>query len=74
MSKEKGAWGMREQLRKAIRESGQTLNQIGRSSGVGADRLSRFLRGQRDLTLTGAEKICDALGLQLSAKNRKRRG
>jgi transcriptional regulator with XRE-family HTH domain len=60
---------LREQLRKAIRESGQTLGQISRKCGVGPDRLSRFLRGERDLTLTGAEKICEALGLQLATKS-----
>jgi transcriptional regulator with XRE-family HTH domain len=60
---------LREQLREAIRESGQTLGQISRNCGVGPDRLSRFLRGERDLTLTGAEKICDALGLQLATRS-----
>jgi len=33
---------------------------------VGRDRLSRFLRGQRDLTLEAAEKIARALGLCLA--------
>jgi hypothetical protein len=34
--------------------------------GVGRDRLSRFLRGERDLTLSAAEQICRALGLRLA--------
>jgi hypothetical protein len=41
------------------------LNQLEKASGVGADRLSQFLRGERNLTLTAAEKICSVLGLHL---------
>jgi len=58
--------GLVEQLRNAIRASGESLNQLGERCGVGRDRLSRFLRGQRDLTLEAAEKIAEALGLQLT--------
>jgi transcriptional regulator with XRE-family HTH domain len=55
-----------EQLRQAIRGSGQTLNQLSQRCGVGRDRLSRFLRGERDLTLEAAEKVCRVLRLELS--------
>jgi transcriptional regulator with XRE-family HTH domain len=55
-----------DQLREAIRESGESLNHLGQRSGVGRDRLSRFLRGERGLTLDAAEKLCRALGLRLA--------
>jgi transcriptional regulator with XRE-family HTH domain len=55
-----------DQLRTAIRESGQTLTALAGASGVGKDRLSRFMRGQRDLTLAAAEKLCRALHLHLA--------
>jgi transcriptional regulator with XRE-family HTH domain len=58
--------GLVEQLREAIRASGESLNHLGKRTGVGPDRLSRFLRGERDLTLTAAEKLCFALGLRLA--------
>jgi transcriptional regulator with XRE-family HTH domain len=58
--------GLVEQLRQAIRNSGESLNHLGQRSGVSRDRLSRFLRGERDLTLTAAEKLCFALGLRLA--------
>jgi hypothetical protein len=46
--------------------SGLSLNQLGKDAGVGADRLSRFLRDDRTLTLPAAEKICRVLGLELA--------
>jgi transcriptional regulator with XRE-family HTH domain len=55
-----------EQLRAANRQSGLRLRRLGEASGVGADRLSRFLRGQRGLTLEAAEKICHCLRLKLT--------
>lgn len=73
MAKRKSSGGMPsaeglvvvEQLREAIRCSGESLNQLGARSGLDSARLSRFMRGTRDLTLTAAAKLCDALGLQL---------
>jgi transcriptional regulator with XRE-family HTH domain len=55
-----------EQLRDAIRDSGRSLNQLSAVCGIGRDRLSRFPRGERDLTLSAAEKMCNALRLQLA--------
>jgi transcriptional regulator with XRE-family HTH domain len=54
-------------LREAIRASGMSLNQLGRLSHVDPGRLSRFLRGERDLTLEGVCRICEALGLDLTS-------
>src|SRR3954463_8693093 len=53
-------------LREAIRESGQCLKQLGQASGIEADRLSRFMRAERDLTLKAAEKVCAAGGFRLA--------
>jgi len=54
-----------EQLRDAIRESGQTLTQLAKLAGLDSGRLSRFMRGERDLTFGGASKLCSALRLVL---------
>ena len=54
-----------EQLRAAIRDSGLTLVEIARRSTVDQPRLSRFVRGQRSLTLESASLVCRALGLRL---------
>jgi transcriptional regulator with XRE-family HTH domain len=58
---------MSDRLRTAIRGSGISLNDLGRKTGVDSGRLSRFMRGQRDLTLGAAEQLCKVLGLQLVA-------
>lgn len=82
MEPKKGAPGLVQQLREAIQGSGQSLYQLSKASGIGRDRLSRFMRGERDLTLEAAEKICNALQLRLTgteqpeppARARRKRG
>lgn len=54
-------------LRKAVQESGRSLNQLGKLAGVDHTRLSRFVRGERDLTLNAAGRLCEVLGLRLTA-------
>jgi transcriptional regulator with XRE-family HTH domain len=61
-----------EQLRAAIRASGQSLNQLSKVCGVGRDRLSRFVRGERSIGLGAADKICRTLGLALAAQGKAR--
>lgn len=65
MSKQKGP-GLKEQMREAIRQSGQSLNRLSSFCGIGRDRLSRFVRGERGIGLDAAEKLCAALGLRLT--------
>jgi transcriptional regulator with XRE-family HTH domain len=61
--------GVVDQLKEAIRRSGMSLNELGRLCGVGSDRLSRFMTGKRDLTLSAVERICEALGLRLAPRS-----
>jgi transcriptional regulator with XRE-family HTH domain len=55
---------IQEQLRGAIKTSGQSLNQLGQAAGVDSGRLSRFMRGERDLTLEPVGRMCQILGLE----------
>jgi transcriptional regulator with XRE-family HTH domain len=55
------------QLRQAITDSGLSLNEMERRSKVNHAVLSRFMRGQRTLTLPIASRLCGALGLRLAA-------
>jgi transcriptional regulator with XRE-family HTH domain len=48
-----------------VRQSGLSLKELGERTGVDHGRLSRFLRGQRTLTLPAAARVCAVLGLQL---------
>ncbi len=66
MARKKEEPGLIEQIQTAIRRSGLSLNQIGRESGVAVPQLSRFMRGERTLTLPAAEKLCRALRLGLA--------
>jgi transcriptional regulator with XRE-family HTH domain len=59
--------GVTDQLKEAIRRSGESLNHLGRRAGVDDGSLSRFIRGERDLTLATADRLCKALGLKLVA-------
>jgi DNA-binding phage protein len=53
------------QLREAIRASGRSLRDLESTTGINRSQISRFLRGERDLTLTTAEQLIKALGLKL---------
>lgn len=56
-----------EQLKEAIEESNMSLGEISRKSGVGTDRLSRFVRGERGMNADAIEKVFHALGLKVVA-------
>jgi transcriptional regulator with XRE-family HTH domain len=73
MAKKKGVPGLVEQLKQAIRDSGKTLMQLSQESGVDTGRLSRFLRGKRNINILAVEKICDALGLGLAPRRAPKR-
>jgi transcriptional regulator with XRE-family HTH domain len=60
--------GLIQSLRKAIVDSGRSLNQIGKAAKVAPSQLSRFMRDERRLSLEAAEKICRALSLELTPK------
>jgi transcriptional regulator with XRE-family HTH domain len=53
------------QLRDTIRASDLSLQELGRRTGVSQGQLSRFLRGERTLTLPAAAKVCEFFGLTL---------
>lgn len=54
-----------EALRAAIRASGRGVNELGDAAGVGGGIVSRFVRGERSVTLRVADRIAAELGLVL---------
>jgi transcriptional regulator with XRE-family HTH domain len=56
-----------DRLKEAVRGCGLSLNELGKRAGLDHARLSRFVRGERDLTLTAAARLCEVLGLKLAA-------
>ena len=57
-----------EILRQAIEDSGYSQNQLSILSGVNRAQINRFVSGERTLTLESAEKIAEALELELKSK------
>jgi DNA-binding phage protein len=60
-------------LREAVRTSGRSMCATAREAGIDKASLSRFLSGERSLTLESAERLAEALGLRLVAGRRGRR-
>ncbi len=65
MAKKKEPPDVVETLRERLRESGLSLNQLSDRSGVNKGQISRFLRGERDVTAATFALLCRALGLKL---------
>jgi plasmid maintenance system antidote protein VapI len=55
-----------EALRKAIVDSEHSQYKLAQLTGVDSGTLSRFVNGQRSIALDTADKLCKALGLQLT--------
>jgi ribosome-binding protein aMBF1 (putative translation factor) len=67
------AKSMPEIIREAMRRDGRTRYRLAKDSGVDQAVLGRFIKGERDLNLRTADKVCKALGLKL-VKERRRHG
>jgi hypothetical protein len=66
MAKKKKTPSLREQLKEAIRQSGQSLYLLAQATGIDTGRLSRFLRGERGLSFEALEKIWTVLDLRIA--------
>lgn len=54
-----------EVLRQAIQDSGMSQNELARLTGVEQASISRFTRGERDLSLGSVDRLLPILGLEL---------
>lgn len=61
-------------IRDAIRKDGRTIYRLAIDSGVNQGVLGRFMRGERDMNLRTAERVCRVLGLELKAGKPGRKG
>ncbi len=57
--------GFIEQLRGAIAQSGISMYRLAQLSRIDQSQLSRFMRGERGLSIEGIEKICEIIGARL---------
>ncbi len=65
---------MSDVLRAAIQSSGLSLHQIQQETGVERASLSRFLRGERSLYLSVADRLAVFLELELKPAACRRKG
>ena len=63
-----------EQLKRAIRDSGKSRYAISKLCGVQQSALSRLMSGKRSLSMEAAEKVADALGLELVLRAKRKDG
>jgi len=74
MAKKKSA-KLTDQLRAAVVESGLTLGQITRDTGIDKSALSRFVNGERGVSMEALDKVGEYLGLRIVGdKPRARKG
>jgi plasmid maintenance system antidote protein VapI len=59
-----------DQLREAIRQSGKTHYRVGKDAGIKPEIVTRFVRGERDITGRTFAKLAAALGLMLVPKHK----
>jgi len=73
MSKKKAKWRtITEQSREAIEQCGMPRAELSRLTGVAQSMLSRFVSGERSLTLDSIDKIGAVLGWELKTDATKK--
>jgi plasmid maintenance system antidote protein VapI len=60
-----------EQLRQAVLNCGQTRYAISKATGIGQDKLSRFISGERGVSCEVLDKLGEYLALRLVADKPK---
>lgn len=65
MAKKKRPPTLADQLRTFIQNSGVSLRGLAFAAQVDASCLTRFMAGERDLTVSSAGRLADVMGLQL---------
>lgn len=56
-----------DQLRQAVADSGRTLGELARNTGIDKSALSRFVNGERGLSMEALNAIGDYLSLRIVA-------
>jgi transcriptional regulator with XRE-family HTH domain len=64
---------MTDELRRIVAESGYSLGEVSRQTGIHVSQLSRFASGERFVSSRGLDALADFLGLRI-VKSRKREG
>lgn len=65
--KKKTKQKLTDQLRRAVADSGRTLGEFSRDTGIDKSALSRFVNGERGLSMESLDTIGEYLGLRIVA-------
>jgi transcriptional regulator with XRE-family HTH domain len=55
-------------LRRSIRESGRSVDELASDAGISPTVIADFLSGTRDIHLTTADRLARSLGLEVTAE------
>ncbi|MDE2100035.1 MAG: helix-turn-helix transcriptional regulator [Patescibacteria group bacterium] len=61
-----------EKLRRAIRDSELSRYAISARTGIDQGTLSRFMKGERGLSLSAIDKLMDVLGLDIRPRRKRK--
>ena len=62
-----------DQIRQAIENCGKTRYRISKEVGISQPTLSRFMSGERGLTMKALDTLADYLGLNITTKRKRRK-
>ncbi len=62
-----------QSIQAAIENSGQTCYRICKGAGVAPSQLSRFVNGERGLSVEAVERLADYLGLEIVIRSKRRK-
>jgi len=62
-----------EQLRRAVADSGRTLGDLTRATGIDKSALSRFVNGERGVSMKALDALGEYLGLGIVQVSKARR-
>jgi transcriptional regulator with XRE-family HTH domain len=63
---------MSERLKEAIEQSGKTRYRIAQDTEIAESALSRFMSGERGLSMESLDRLLEYLGLEVVARKSKR--
>ncbi len=72
MPKKKQRLSLSDELRQAIERSGMSRYSIWQQTGIDQGSLSKFMDGERGLSIESIDKLADLLGLHICAADAKR--
>jgi len=61
-----------DQLRQIVLDCGKSRYQIAKETGIDESALSRFVNGERGLSMEALDKVAECLGLRFTAGSKPR--